>query len=91
VLAGLLKMGWAACMQILWRYFLSYIYIYITHYPIIYTYTAWVKDNNKTFAEAWPVGLLVFVSSVLLAYVALKLYDEPVRKWLAAKMWAKKA
>lgn len=65
--------------------------LYITHYPIIYTYTAWVKDNNKTFAEAWPVGFLVFVSSVLLAYAALKLYDEPVRKWLAAKMWAKKA
>jgi peptidoglycan/LPS O-acetylase OafA/YrhL len=37
--------------------------IYITHYPIIYTYTAWVKDNDKTFAEAWLVVVVVFVSS----------------------------
>ncbi|MFD2600964.1 acyltransferase family protein [Flavobacterium suzhouense] len=65
--------------------------IYITHYPIIYTYTAWVKDNDKSFAESWPVALLVFVSSITLAYACLKLYDEPVRKWLSAKLLLKKA
>jgi len=59
--------------------------VYIIHYPFIYIFTAWVVDNHKTFAEAWPVGLLLLVGVVTLAYVFLKLYDIPVRKWLTEK------
>lgn len=60
--------------------------IYITHYPLIYIYTAWVVDN-KVSKEAgiFPYGIIVFVSSILLAYACLKLYDEPVRQWLKRK------
>ena len=61
--------------------------IYITHYPLIYIYTGWVKDRTVSLREAWPVGLLVFVGCVGLAYAALKLYDEPVRRWLQKKLW----
>jgi peptidoglycan/LPS O-acetylase OafA/YrhL len=60
--------------------------IYITHYPLIYWYTAWVVDNKKPFKEAWPVGLLLLVSAVTLAYVCLKFWDEPVRRWLNKKL-----
>ncbi len=64
--------------------------IYITHYPLIYLYTAWVADNKvSTFSRAFPVALLVFVSSVVIAYACLKLYDEPVRKWLGKKVLGK--
>jgi peptidoglycan/LPS O-acetylase OafA/YrhL len=57
--------------------------IYITHYPLIYTYTAWVSRNKGiTIQQAWPFALLTFVSAVALAYASLKLYDEPVRRWL---------
>lgn len=56
--------------------------IYITHYPLIYLYTAWVVDNKKSFSQAYPVSILVFVSAVAIAYACLKWYDEPVRKWL---------
>jgi peptidoglycan/LPS O-acetylase OafA/YrhL len=59
--------------------------LYITHYPIIYIYTAWVVDNKIPFTTAMPYGILVLVSSILLAYACLKLYDEPVRKWLAKR------
>ena len=59
--------------------------VYIIHYPFIYIYTAWVVDNHKTFAEAWPMGLLLLVGVITLAYVFLKLYDIPVRKWLTEK------
>lgn len=59
--------------------------IYITHYPLIYIYTAWVANNKVKMIDALPVGILVFVSSILLAYASLKLYDEPVRKWLRNK------
>lgn len=60
--------------------------LYITHYPIIYIYTAWVFDNKKHLDDAWPYSLLTLVSSVALAWVCLKWYDEPVRKWLAKKL-----
>ena len=56
--------------------------IYITHYPLVYTYTAWVCNNNATMAEGIPYMILTFVGAVVLAYACLKLYDEPVRKWL---------
>jgi peptidoglycan/LPS O-acetylase OafA/YrhL len=56
--------------------------IYITHYPIIYIYTGWVSNHKIPFSEAFPVSLLVLISSVTLAYLCLKLYDEPVRIWL---------
>jgi peptidoglycan/LPS O-acetylase OafA/YrhL len=57
--------------------------IYITHYPLIYTYTAWVSRNKGiTIQDAWPFALLTFVSAVALAYASLKLYDETVRRWL---------
>lgn len=59
--------------------------IYITHYPLIYTYTAWVHNNKVTLQDAFFVALFVFVSAIALAYLSFKLFDEPVRKWLNRK------
>jgi peptidoglycan/LPS O-acetylase OafA/YrhL len=56
--------------------------IYITHYPLIYTYTAWVANGKVPLQKAYPYSLLVIVSAIAIAYACLKLYDEPVRKWL---------
>lgn len=56
--------------------------LYITHYPLIYIYIAWVRNNDIPLREAWPVGLFVWFACILLSYAYLKLYDEPVRKWL---------
>lgn len=58
--------------------------IYITHYPLVYTYTAWVDNHKATLAEGLPYLVLTFVCALLFAYAWLKLYDIPVRKWLAA-------
>ncbi|HTE32264.1 MAG TPA: acyltransferase [Chryseolinea sp.] len=60
--------------------------IYITHYPLIYIYTGWVYDRKISLREALPVTLLVFFSCIVLAYACLKLYDEPVRRWLKRKV-----
>lgn len=30
--------------------------IYITHYPLVYTYTAWVRNHGLTLGEAWPAA-----------------------------------
>lgn len=56
--------------------------LYITHYPLIYIYIAWVRNNDIPLRETWPVGLFVWFACILLSYAYLKLYDEPVRKWL---------
>lgn len=65
--------------------------LYAVHYPIMYLFYAWLIDNQHyTFAEVWPQALGVFVGNVLLAYLCLKLYDEPVRRWLARRFLSKK-
>jgi peptidoglycan/LPS O-acetylase OafA/YrhL len=65
--------------------------IYIIHYPLIYIFTAWVVDNKVPMADAWLQALVVLVSSIAIAYGSLKLYDVPVRKWLAKKFLATKS
>ena len=57
--------------------------MYITHYPLIYLYTAWVVEKKVPLGVyGLTVGLLLIITSILLAYACLKWYDEPVRKWL---------
>jgi peptidoglycan/LPS O-acetylase OafA/YrhL len=63
--------------------------IYITHYPLIYLYTGWVVDKKLPFVNPFSVGVLVFIASILIAYACLKLYDEPIRKWLQKKLLLK--
>jgi peptidoglycan/LPS O-acetylase OafA/YrhL len=60
--------------------------LYITHYPLIYIFTAWVVDNKIPLGtEGLLVGLLLVLSSIAIAYASLKLYDEPVRAWLTKR------
>ena len=56
--------------------------LYLVNYPLCYVHTAWRFDTKYTLAEGWWISALVFVAIILLAYLALKLFDEPVRKWL---------
>lgn len=65
--------------------------IYITHFPLIYLYTAWVSNHKPSLAEAWPYALLIFVSSIAFAYLCLIIYDVPVRAWLKNKLMRKPA
>jgi peptidoglycan/LPS O-acetylase OafA/YrhL len=60
--------------------------VYIVNYPIIYIWTGYISKTKYTLAESYWVVILVFVSTVALSYISLKLYDEPVRKWLKKKV-----
>ena len=60
--------------------------IYITHYPIIYIYTAWAVDSKTPFSKAYPISILTFLTCIALAYATLKLFDVPVRKWINNKL-----
>lgn len=64
--------------------------LYMVHYPFIYLYYAWVKNENLTFEQSFPVALPLFVCSIFLAYLCLKLYDEPVRKFLTRHLLRRK-
>lgn len=65
--------------------------IYVVHYPIMYLFYAWlIKNQLYTFEETWQVALLVYGGNIVLAYICLKLYDEPVRKWLTKTFLSKK-
>ena len=58
--------------------------LYIVHYPLMYAFYRWlIKTEQYTLQETWYVALAVVVSSIVLAWLCLKIYDEPVRKWLA--------
>lgn len=59
--------------------------LYITHYPLIYIYTGWVVDKKPSVFEGALVGAGLFIAAGTIAYACLKLYDEPVRRRLAAR------
>ncbi len=59
--------------------------LYITHYPWIYLYTAWVTRNKVPAPRGAIAGVLLFAVSMTVAYACLKLYDEPLRKWLSRR------
>lgn len=65
--------------------------VYIIHYPLMYLFYSWlIKEKLYTFGETWYIALFVMIGSISLAYLCLKCYDEPVRKWLGRKWLGKK-
>ena len=61
--------------------------LYMTHYVLVYFYVAWVSNHKGvTVGQAWPYALLTFSGAIVLAYVSLTFYDEPVRAWLRKKL-----
>lgn len=60
--------------------------LYIVHYPIMYLFYAWlIKNELYSLSATWEVVIMVFAINVTLAYACLKLYDEPVRRWLTKR------
>ena len=61
--------------------------VYVVHYPFMYLFYAWLWGGEEKipFSQAWPAALLVFFGSIALTYLILKVYDEPVRRWLARR------
>lgn len=61
--------------------------LYLAHYPLLYMFFMWMDTHHDA-----SFGKLAFMSSATFfmclgaAYAALKLWDEPVRKWLTSKL-----
>lgn len=57
--------------------------LYIVHYPLMYAFYMWlIKTELYTFSETWPIAISTIACSVCIAWLSLRFYDEPVRKWL---------
>jgi peptidoglycan/LPS O-acetylase OafA/YrhL len=59
--------------------------IYLLHYPFIYIYTTWIAKEKPAPGDVVPVAVGLFVLFMVMAWVALKYYDEPVRAYLKRK------
>lgn len=61
--------------------------LYMVHYPFMYLFYAWAwsKEPHLTFAQTMPMPFILFFGNILLAYLILKFYDEPVRKYLTKR------
>jgi peptidoglycan/LPS O-acetylase OafA/YrhL len=52
----------------------------------MYIFYAWLIEKQVyTLGDCLGTALLVVVASIILAFLCLKLYDEPVRRWLSKK------
>lgn len=60
--------------------------LYMVHYPSMYLFYAWVWNHGYTFSEVWPVAAALFAGNILLAWFVLKIYDEPLRRRLTARL-----
>jgi peptidoglycan/LPS O-acetylase OafA/YrhL len=59
--------------------------LYMTHYPLIYIYTAWISQRPQSLAERTAWGILLWFTALGIAYACLKLYDQPIRAWLSRR------
>ena len=61
--------------------------LYVVHYPLMYLFYWWLWSGEEKipFSQAWPVAIVVIIASVILAYLCLRFYDIPLRKWLASR------
>ncbi len=64
--------------------------LYITHYPFIYIYTMWIVEKKPAPAQILPIAVGLFILFMVLAWLLLKRYDEPVRAWLQKKFLLRK-
>lgn len=57
--------------------------LYIVHYPLMYAFYMWlIKTELYTFSETWPIAISTMACSICIAWLSLRFYDEPIRKWL---------
>ena len=65
--------------------------LYITHFPFILMYYAWVANNDVSLVAGIIVGIATMLGTLVIAYASLKFYDLPIRKRLAERfIYAKK-
>ncbi len=57
--------------------------VYIVHYPFMYLFYWWVWSNNIPLEQGIKVMYMLVPVCILVAYLCLKFYDEPIRRYLS--------
>ncbi len=59
--------------------------LYIVHYPLMYLFYRYHGFPNVscTMSDVWPMAVVTFIGSIILAVIFLYAYDKPVRRWLS--------
>lgn len=61
--------------------------LYLVHYPFMYLFYAWlIRTEQYTFWETWQVAVPLYICNIFVAWICMRFYDKPVRKWLSRKM-----
>ena len=64
--------------------------VYMVHYPVMYLFYAYLWKDGLGLADSWFVAIGVYLGSLILGYLAYRLYDLPVRKWLTKRYMSPK-
>lgn len=63
--------------------------LYTIHYPFMYLFYAHIGFNGErsvlTIRETWPEAIILVAGCILLAWLCMRFYDLPVRRWLTKK------
>jgi peptidoglycan/LPS O-acetylase OafA/YrhL len=59
--------------------------LYIVHYPAIYVFAHWYWRSHPSAVRVWLVAGSLYVGVVVVAWLLLTYYDEPVRAWLTRR------
>ena len=63
--------------------------LYMVQYPVMYLFYAYLWKDGLTFSQSWPVAACVYLAALLLGYLAMRLYDRPVRRKLSELLYKK--
>ncbi len=64
--------------------------LYLMHYPLVYLFFMWIDTHHdSSFSILAFTSVSIFLLSIAMAYASLKLFDEPVRRWLTKKAFDK--
>lgn len=63
--------------------------LYMTHIAIVWIFNSYYLRYNPVGIQLYAIITGCVLFSLLFAYLMMRFYDEPVRKWLTAKMKAK--
>ena len=59
--------------------------LYLVHFPFTAIFAHWVKATHPPLGQLVGVMAALIIFLLLLAWAALRFYDEPVRAWLSAR------
>ncbi|OYU35260.1 acyltransferase [Novosphingobium sp. PASSN1] len=64
--------------------------LYILHYPFVYCFIDYARFGHGAPATSLAATPVLFMSVMLLAWLGLRLWDEPVRGWLSRRLLGSK-